>query len=286
MQLIRDHNRYTQGFNPNKEEENIVGPYKIQDRIVGQGTTGVVKLAIHRETGKFAAVKVVSKSISLKRKEAKKEVKILTNVNHESLIKLEHFDEDPNFIYIFTEYCEEGDLYSYMEKNGYFDENIARKLFVQLLDAVEFCHKHLRICHHDIKLENCVITSDFRLKLIDFGFAIELDNSAGKKLIEEYNSSPAYSPLEILQRRPHDESVDIFSLGICLYYMLTGRFPFCDPDATTFEELCQNLHSNVLEFSNDISSSAQDLITRLLAKRKDRIRLEEIQAHPWLNPHF
>jgi len=286
MQLIRDHARYSQGYNPNKEEENRVGPYNIQERIVGQGTTGVVKLAINTVNGKFAAVKLVPKSISLKRKEAKKEIKILSNVNHESIIKLEHVDEDPNFIYIFTEYCEEGDLYSYMEKNGYFDENIARKLFVQLLDAVEFCHKHLKICHHDIKLENCVLTSDFRLKLIDFGFAIELDASAGKKLIEEYNSSPAYSPLEILLRRPHDESVDLFSLGVCLYYMLTGRFPFCDPDATTFEELCQNLHANTLEFPSDMSSSARDLITRLLAKRKDRIRPEEIQAHPWLNPHF
>jgi len=286
MQLVRDHARYTQGFNPNKEEENRIGPYKIQERIVGQGTTGVVKLAVNTVNGKFAAVKVVPKSISLKRKEAKKEVKILTKVNHESVIKLEHVDEDPNFIYIFTEYCEEGDLYSYMEKNGYFDENIARKLFVQLLDAVEFCHKHLRICHHDIKLENLVLTSDFRLKLIDFGFAIELDPSAGKKLIEEYNSSPAYSSLEILLRRPHDETVDIFSLGVCLYYMLTGRFPFCDPEVTTFEELCQNLHAHVLEFSGDVSGPAQDLITRLLAKRKDRIRLEEIQAHPWLNPHF
>lgn len=225
---------------------------------------------------------------SLQRKEAKKEIKILSNVNHESLIKLEHVDEDQHNIYIFTEYCEEADLYTYMEKNGYFDEHHARKLFVQLVDAVEFCHRSLRICHHDIKLENCVLTSDMRLKLIDFGFAVELDSSAGKKLIEVYNSSPAYSPLEILMRRPHDESVDIFSLGVCLYYMLTGSFPFCDSETTTFEELCQNVQANLLEFPNELSSSVQDLIARMLAKRKDRIRLEEIMAHPWIknSKHF
>jgi len=285
MQLIREHARYTQNSNT-KEEENSVGPYIIQDRIVGRGTTGVVKLAVNTCTGKFAAVKVVNKSIAIKRKEAKKEIKILSHVDHESLIKLQHVEEDLHQIYIFTDYCEEGDLYTYIEKNGYFDENTARKLFVQLLDAVEFCHRQLRICHHDIKLENCVLTSDFRLKLIDFGFAIELDTSAGKKLIEVYDSSPAYSPLEILLRRPHDETVDIFSLGTCLYFMVCGRFPFCDPETTTFEELCQNLQANMLDFPNELSSLIQDLIARLLAKKKDRIRLEEIRSHPWLNAQF
>jgi serine/threonine protein kinase len=188
------------------------------------------------------------------------------------------------YIYIFTEYFEEGDLYAYIQRKGVFDEASAKHLFRQMLDAVDFCHKKLKICHHDIKLENLVLNTEMRVKLIDFGFAIDLDpnSPAGKKQIKVYDSSPAYSSLEILLKRPHDESVDLFSLGTCLYYMLCGHFPFCDSSKTSFEELVQNVQAEAVEFPARITTSAQDLIRRML-RRKNRISCDEIRFHPWLD---
>jgi len=281
MQLSRDVGRK---YDEVKEEKRI-GPFIIKDTILGEGTTGIVKLAFNSCTGDFAAVKIVNKSITRKRKEAKKEIKILQKVRDldTALIHLEHVEEDQQNIYIFLKYMELGDLYSFIEKTGTFEEADAKKLFRQLLNAVEICHKKLRICHHDIKLENCVIDSKFNLKLIDYGFAINLDASAGKDSIQVYDSSPAYSPLEILLRRPHDESVDIFSMGTCLYYMLFGCFPFCDPDKTTMEELTQNLQINDIEFPSGFSAPLHDLLVRMLAKKKNRITLEGIRHHTWLN---
>jgi len=299
MQLIRDHARSSS--NVNNIEEERVGPFVIKE-VIGNGSTGTVKLAVNTWNGMKCAVKIVNKTVTRKRKEARKEIKILSSFQHQNVISLQHVEEDCEYLYIFTEYCELGDLYAYIEKNGVFEENTAKKLFVQLLDALEFCHRKMGICHHDVKLENCVLTSDFRVKLIDFGFAVELSPpdlaannnnkgaatgvpAAAKNAIRLFDSSPAYSPLEVLLRRPHDESVDIFGLGTCLYYMLCGSFPFCDPDKATLEELCQNIRTNNIEYPEGLlSADVQDLLKRMLtAKKKDRITIDLIRAHSWLN---
>eukprot|EP01114_Cavostelium_apophysatum_P015894 TRINITY_DN4423_c0_g1_i1.p1 TRINITY_DN4423_c0_g1~~TRINITY_DN4423_c0_g1_i1.p1 ORF type:complete len:289 (+),score=78.07 TRINITY_DN4423_c0_g1_i1:291-1157(+) len=280
MQLMRDQAR--QG-KPVSDEKRIAH-YIVKDKILAEGTTGTVKLAYNTYTEGYTAVKIVNKTVSRKRKEAKKEIKFLSKIFHENVVRLEHVEEDNTNIYIFTEYCELGDVFSYMQKHGIFDEDTARKLFGQMLDAVEFCHRKLHICHHDIKLENCVLDVDFTLKLIDFGFAIDMeDDPAGKKLIKIYDGSPAYSPLEILMRRPHDETVDIYSLGTALFYMICGTFPFCDPSKTTFDELCKNVQANQVEFPKNVSTAAQDLITKMLAPKNDRLSIEEIRSHPWMN---
>jgi len=280
MQLAREHARQGKMVS----DEKRIAHYIIKDTTLAEGTTGTVKLAFNTYTENYTAVKIVNKSIARKRKEAKKEVKFLSKIFHENVVRLEHVEEDSSNIYIFTEYCELGDVYSYMQKNGIFDEETGKKLFIQMVDAVEFCHRKLRICHHDIKLENCVLDTDFTLKLIDFGFAIEMeDSSAGKKLIKIYDGSPAYSPLEILMRRPHDETVDIFSLGTALYYMLCGFFPFCDPSKTTFDELCKNVQANNIEYPKGLSPLVQNLISKMLAPKNDRLSIEEIRSHEWLN---
>lgn len=283
MQLAREQARGGQQGKGN--EEKRIAHFIITDRVLAEGTTGTVKLAFNTFTESYTAVKIVNKSIARKRKEAKKEIKALSKIFHENVVRLERVEEDNQFIYIFTEYCELGDMFSYMQKNGVFDEETAKKLFVQMVDAVEFCHRKLRICHHDIKLENCVLDSDFTVKLIDFGFAIEMENdpSAGKQLIKIYDGSPAYSPLEILLRRPHDETVDIFSLGIALYYMMCGQFPFCDPEKTTYDELCKNVQSNVVNFPSHISAESRDLITRMLSSKNERPTIDEVRSHPWFS---
>ena len=90
--------------------------------------------------------------------------------------------------------------------------------------------------------------------------------------------------MEVLMKRPHDESVDIYSLGTCLYYMLSGSFPFCG-DKTSYEELCNNVVSENMVFPERMSSSAQDLLRRMLTSRHRRISCDEIRHHLWLNDH-
>ncbi|PRP87162.1 hypothetical protein PROFUN_01424 [Planoprotostelium fungivorum] len=282
MQLLRDQARGAPISSSNSQEDRI-GQFVLKEKI-GQGTTGTVRLGINTSTGGKCAVKIVNKTVTRKRKEARKEIKRLERIRHDNIIALHHWEEDISNIYIFLEYCEHGDLWLFIQKHGVFNEETARKLVSQLVDAVDFCHRSMHICHHDIKLENCVITRDFRLKLIDYGFSIDLDPIPHRrdKSIRIYDSSPAYSPLEILQRKPHDETVDIYSIGVCLYYMLVGRFPFCTPDKTSLDELCHNVLNNDPHFpKGSVSLLGQHLICSMLAKRKRRASIEDIRSHEW-----
>jgi len=271
---------YTRGAKKARSETQL-GEYKISDTVIGEGSTGKVMLAYHMITGKPVAVKVVNKSSKWLREEAQKEIQILGKLNHKNIIKIDAVEEDEKSLYLFTEYLEERDIYTYMQRNGRFTEEQAFALFKQITAALKNCHEN-KICHHDVKLENCVINKEMDMKLIDFAYALEFHPPNSSFL--KFNGSPAYSAPEILFRKPHNETVDIFGLGTCLYYMICHCFPFCDEDNTSYEELCQNVRLFNLEFPEDVSTEAKDLITVMLAKDK-RPSFQDIKNHPWYKKH-
>jgi len=153
-----------------EKPRNMIGPYYIlpEEEGIGEGISGTIRLAQNPATGERAALKTFNKTITRKLKEGKKEIRILSNVEYNNIVKLTYVEEDIQFIYMFTEYCEKGDLYSHIEKYGYFEEQTAKKLFLQMVNAIEHCHKRLHLCHHDVKLENFVVDGQMNVKLIDF----------------------------------------------------------------------------------------------------------------------
>lgn len=265
-----------------------VGPYRITNEELGEGSTGQVRIAVKESDTTKAAVKIVCKRARMNKdqeqrviQEAQKEINLLQKLQHKNIIKLLHIEEDENYIFIFSEFLEEGDLYSYIQRNGHFDELRARRVFRQMVEALQYCHEQ-KVCHHDFKLENCVINSDLDLRVIDFGYAVDFENYPAGELLHHYTGSPAYSAIEILDRRPHTESVDVFSLGTSLYFMLAGKFPFCDEEKTTYEQLCRNVRVGFLEFPETFSFEVQDLLKKMLSKESARISWKEIKKHPWM----
>lgn len=159
--------------------ERRIGPYILTEQVLGMGTSSTVKLAHNVLTNSRSAVKVVTKTVSRKKKDARKEIHILSQISepHENIIRLQHVEEDHQNIYIFTQLYDQGDLFSYISKHGTFDEPSAMRIFRQMVEAVLYCHQRLHICHHDVKLENFVLDRTNKVALIDFGFSVELGPS-------------------------------------------------------------------------------------------------------------
>jgi serine/threonine protein kinase len=187
-------------------------------------------------------------------------------------------EEDAHHVYLFTEYAPRGDLANFVHRNGRLEEDEARKYFRQMVRALEFCHQ-LNVTHHDFKLENLLLGADRNVRLIDFGLAKSLDS--GSMIMDHFAGSPLYMPPEIFSMQPHDASVDVWSLGVCLYYMVTDTFPFAAESYTELEE--KVLFDEVtFPINMGLSDNLQDLLKRLLVKDpRRRIPVQDIRLHSW-----
>ena len=150
----------------------------------------------------------------------KREVILLKNISHPFIVDLYEVFETDQFIYIISEYLSKGELYDKIVQSKYLSEEESAFYFYQILTALDYIHLH-KIAHRDIKPENILVDWGGRVKLIDFGLSnlfpgdVSLRTSCG---------SPCYAPPEMIERREYDgRGTDIWSLGVTLYAMTTGK---------------------------------------------------------------
>eukprot|EP01120_Amphizonella_sp_Union-15-10_P017485 TRINITY_DN9720_c0_g1_i1.p1 TRINITY_DN9720_c0_g1~~TRINITY_DN9720_c0_g1_i1.p1 ORF type:complete len:303 (-),score=42.70 TRINITY_DN9720_c0_g1_i1:60-968(-) len=261
-----------------ESQRGVIGDYQIQYEILGQGSNATVRLGHHIPTGEKVAVKIIDISNSQLKERAYLEAQVLRKFNNESIIRLLAVYELGQFLYLVLEYLSGGDLGSYIERYGRLEEFVVRNYLRQIVKALEDCHK-TKVAHHDIKLENILIDKDNNsLRLIDFGLCTIIDDHSP---ITNFAGSPLFMSPEVFSLQPHDESVDIWSLGVCLYKMLTDLYPFM---AESYSELEERVLFDdvVFPMNMGLSPAIQDLIRRMLTKDpKYRINLEEIKSHVW-----
>jgi len=167
------------------------------------------------------------------------------------------------------------------------NEEEARSIFVQMLKAVLSVASQ-GLCHHDIKLENFVVTADRVVKLIDFAFAFSLTDrlwsTKSGKIPGGYDAGTfVYSSPQILDAEDHSgASTDVFALGVCLYRLLFKRFPFGDTEECVRRGLDSDLTFPDDAASSSVSESAKELLRGMLAHSEDdRFGFLEIAAHSW-----
>ncbi len=195
---------------------------------LGKGKFGLVRLAIHKQTGANVAIKIVKKA-KLTAEEldlAKREVEILKLCQHPSIIRLLDTFENPDYIYIVMERLQGGDLYEYLNKRDFkVSETRARTIVHSMATALYYLHSY-GIVHRDIKLDNVLMvdeTDESELKLVDFGLSKMIGPN---ELCKEPFGTFGYAAPEVLQGKSYDKSVDIWSLGVVLYILLVGHAPF------------------------------------------------------------
>ena len=155
---------------------HTVGNYTLLE-VVGQGTFGEVWSAVERHTRESVAVKILEKEKIVDddaRQRLVNEIAILQRVQHNNLVQLLEVIEEPDRIYLVTEYVGGGELFSYIVQKGRLDEVEAARLFAQMVAAVDSCHRQL-VIHRDLKPENVLLDSNGDIKVIDFGLGTLLN---------------------------------------------------------------------------------------------------------------
>ena len=237
-------------YNSAKNCLNKINNYKMI-KLLGKGSYGEVKLAIDKITLKKYAIKMYPKKIlesPKKKNNIENEITILKKLDNINIMKLYEVIKTDKYQYLIMEYIEGISLLDIIkkEKNHYLEEKRALKIFKQIIQAINYCQSK-NICHRDIKLENILTIKNDIVKLIDFGFAVITDKETYQTLL---CGSPSYMAPEIVKKEKYiAQYSDIWSLGVLLYSMLYGRFPF---KGKTQKELFENIKNCEVEFPNYI----------------------------------
>lgn len=266
----------------NKVPETSLHFYQII-KLLGKGSFGKVYLGLQRLTNRLVAIKCLEKA-HLKDESTKRkilsEVKILKKVlGHPNIVKLLEVFENKKYVFFVTEYATNGDLLKYAKSNSAIPEKDAKYMFYQISMGLRYIHSQ-NIIHRDVKLDNILIDEANRCKICDFGVSRQIDP---KELINEQCGTPAYLAPEIIKDKGYRGfGVDIWSLGVLLFCLLTGHMPF---KASTIEELHKKILEGKYEIPSDVrlSDEALDLISKMLVlEPENRIRIEEVVRHEWL----
>ncbi|KAJ3394026.1 serine/threonine-protein kinase KIN2 [Entophlyctis sp. JEL0112] len=179
------------------------------------------------------------------------------------------------------EYVEGGELFDFIVANPKLNEKIARKIFRQIVSAIDYCHQS-SVIHRDLKPENLLLDNDKNIKIIDFGFVNLYDPA---DVLKTFCGSPFYaSPEMILGKKYIGPEVDIWSMGVILFALLAGKLPFKDSNV---KDLYRKITSATFEIPSNIGKDSSNLICAMLkANPAERISLSEIKSHVWVNTTF
>ena len=266
---------------------NFFDYYEMLDNL-GEGIFGSVKLGVEKKTNQRVAIKIIKKN---KAKESdielvRNEIDIMKLCYHPYVVHLlDHF-ENGEYIFIVMEYIKGGSLTDYMKNNKFdFTERRAAELIFQLAKGLKYLHKY-GIIHRDLKPDNIMLTeaSDKgNIKIMDFGLSKILGKK--EKSIDGFGTLTFVSP-EVLIRKPYNKEVDIWSLGVILYLMLSGDLPFDDPDDDE-QKIAKSIVYQDVKFPQEKfgkkSKAVIDLIKGCLTKEpKNRIKIDEILKGEWM----
>ncbi|CAD8208063.1 unnamed protein product [Paramecium pentaurelia] len=257
--------------------------YKVGSRI-GQGAYASVRVAIQIETGIKVAIKIYEKSKIRdlqRRKGVRREIEILEKLDHPNIVKIIDTLESNNHVNIIIEYVSGSSLHHFIRKQQErrLDEDTAKTIFKQILDAVQYCHSK-NIAHRDLKLENILLEGQIP-KLIDFGFSTSFPI---EKKVKMFCGTPSYMAPEIVTRQEYrGDKSDVWALGVVLFTMLQGVFPFKgDTDA----ELYSKIQSGEFTIIHDISKEAIALLYGMLTTDPDeRPTVIELLNYPWFKKY-
>ncbi|XP_066992722.1 serine/threonine-protein kinase STK11 isoform X2 [Anabrus simplex] len=273
-------------YQTKKKKCKMIGKYVMGD-LLGEGSYGKVKEMLDSETLCRRAVKILKKR-KLRRipngeQNVQREIQLLKILKHRNVISLVDvlYNEEKQKMYMILEYCV-GVLQDMLESTPQkkFPVWQAHGYFSQLVDGLEYLHSK-GIVHKDIKPGNLLLSLDGTLKISDLGVAEALDMFAQDDTCSTGQGSPAFQPPEIANG--HETfagfKVDIWSSGVTLYNITTGRYPF---EGDNIYRLFENIGKGEFTIPSEIENPLRELLENMLQKDPDkRFTLQQIRHHAW-----
>ena len=264
---------------------------------LGEGMTAKVFLGREIESKKLVAIKFLMKShlskSSSRVADFRREIDILSKLEHQGIVNMIEAGEDgilqgtnqttkQNISYIVMDYYPD-EFFNFCVNMGAMGEDAGKFFLSQLLDTLEYVHNK-NICHRDLKIDNMLIDEDLNIKLLDFGLSCQTKTRGLKDSV----GTPFYMAPELHEERAHSGTeVDVFALGVILFTIIAGNFPFDRAvKSNCFFNLLMTDQLDLFFSSHKVthlSANFKDLIVRMLAyDSKRRPTIDDIRNHPWM----
>ncbi|XP_029647511.1 aurora kinase C [Octopus sinensis] len=245
---------------------------------LGKGKFGSVYLAREKRSKFIVALKVLFKSQLQSagvEHQLRREIEIQSHLRHPNILRLYGYFHDKSRVYLILEYAPEGELYKHLQRKHRFSEETAASYIAQMAAALQYCHQK-KVIHRDIKPENILLGLKGELKIADFGWSVHAPTSRRTTLCGTLD----YLPPEMIENRPHDDKVDLWSLGVLCYEFVVGRPPF---EADGHTETYRRITKVIYTIPDYVSSDAADLIKKLLRfDPAQRLPLTGVLNHRWI----
>jgi serine/threonine protein kinase len=272
-------------FSLKSEERNFYALYNQSQDLIGFGAHGEIRICEHKFTGEKFAVKLITKASVpeevLRKRLIPKQFKLVSVLDHPSILKFHDMYEDRNRFFILMDYVSGGDLFQRLKETPYFSETAAARVMKQIFSGLAHMHSK-KIAHRDIKPENILIeekNKKLSIKVIDFDTAIDFEN----RVLTDKQGSLYYIAPEVIKGK-YNEKCDVWSAGVTLFVLLTNRFPFNGEDETELQRSIIEDPLDVDYLRNErISDDAIHLLERLLDKNyKKRFSASDASHHHWI----
>lgn len=268
--------------------QNFSDFYEVNTTL-GEGLFGVVKKAVCIKNNQIVAVKIINKDKLLPGEIdlIRTEIDLMKLFHHPNIVTLlDHF-ENAESIYIVMEFLEGGTLLDYLEaKSFYLNEKLIAKIIYNIGSVIKYLNSY-GVLHRDLKPENIMLTDKSDnpvIKIIDFGLTRTL--APGEKIADGFGTITYVAP-EVLTRKPYNKQIDIWSMGVILYFLLSsGKLPFYD-DNNNEEVIAKKAVLMDPSFPEELfskrSKSAMLLVNDCLIKDPEkRITIDNFLKNEWL----